>query len=119
MFIKGHMQNAYVTHDCDRAVEMVANTYGIESWQRLEPDMVVKTQQGDQSLVCRVASAWAGGLNIEIIEPVSGYVEHYANMLPSDRGDATPRALPSYLAATRRRGGDARGNRPARATAGV
>lgn len=91
MFLKGHMQNAYVTHDCDKAVEMVANKYGIEQWQRLEPDMVVRTLHGDQPLACRVASAWAGGLNIEIIEPVSGYVEHYVNMLPADRSDAVPR----------------------------
>ena len=42
-------------------------------------------------MASRVASAWVGGLNIEIIEPVSGYVEHYVNMLPVDRKDAVPR----------------------------
>lgn len=91
MFLKGHMQNAYVTHDIDKAVEIVGNRYGLEQWQRVEPDMVVKTVHGDKPLVCRVASAWAGGLNIELIEPVSGFVDHYVSMLPADRHDAVPR----------------------------
>jgi hypothetical protein len=91
MFLTGHMQNAYVTHDIDRAVEMVGNRFGIEQWQRVEPDMVVRTPHGDKPLVCRVASAWAGGLNIELIQPVSGFVDHYVTMLPTDPTDATPR----------------------------
>jgi hypothetical protein len=91
MFIKGHMQNAYVTHDIDKAVEMVGNQYDLTEWQRIEPDMVVKTQDGDRPLVVRVASTWAGGLNLEFIQPVSGYVDHYVSMLPSDRNDAVPR----------------------------
>jgi Glyoxalase/Bleomycin resistance protein/Dioxygenase superfamily len=91
MFLTGHMQNAYVTWDLDRAMDMVGNQYGVEKFDRFDPDMVVNTLQGHQPLVCRVASFWAGGLNIEIIEPVSGYVEHYTNMLPGDREDASPR----------------------------
>ena len=91
MFLRGHMQNAYVTRDLDKAMEMVANRFGVERFDRFDPDMVVKTVAGDQPLACRVASFWAGGLNIEIIEPVSGYVDHYAAMLPEDRRDATPR----------------------------
>lgn len=91
MFIKGHMQNAYVTHDIDKAVEMVGNRYDLTEWQRIEPDMVVKTVDGDKPLVVRVASTWAGGLNLEFIQPVSGYVDHYVSMLPSDTTDAVPR----------------------------
>lgn len=91
MFIKGHMQNAYVTHDIDKAVEMVGNRYDLTEWQRVEPDMVVKTVDGDKPLVVRVASTWAGGLNLEFIQPVSGYVDHYVSMLPSDKSDAVPR----------------------------
>jgi hypothetical protein len=45
----------------------------------------------DQPMCSRIASYWAGSLNIEIIEPVSGYVEPYVNMLPADRKDAVPR----------------------------
>ena len=85
------MQNAYVTHTLDRAVERVGNQYGVEKFDRFDPDMTVQTLQGPQPLACRVASFWAGGLNVEIIEPVSGYIEHYTNMLPADRKDATLR----------------------------
>lgn len=91
MFLKGHMQNAYVTHDIDKAVERVGERYGLEDWQRVEPDMIVRTLEGEKPMVVRVASAWAGGLNIELIQPVSGYVDHYACMLPADPKDPTPR----------------------------
>jgi hypothetical protein len=91
MVLHGHMQNAYVTHDLDKAIEIVGNTYGIERFDRFDPDMTVNTPIGPQPMVNRVASYWAGGLNIEIIEPVSGYVDHYASMLPADRTDAVPR----------------------------
>jgi hypothetical protein len=91
MFLRGHMQNAYVTHDLDRAMEMVGNRFGVEKFDRFDPDMVVRTPSGDKPMANRVASFWAGGLNVEIIEPVSGYVDDYLAMLPSDRRDATPR----------------------------
>jgi hypothetical protein len=91
MFLRGHMQNAYVTHDLDKAMEIVGNRYGVETFDRFNPDMVVDTPEGQQPMVSRIASFWAGMLNIEIIEPVSGFVDHYATMLPADRGDAMPR----------------------------
>jgi hypothetical protein len=91
MFLRGHMQNAYVTHDLDKAMEMVGNRFGVENFQRFDPDMTVRTPAGDKHMVVRVAAFWAGGLNVEIIQPVSGFVEPYVNMLPADRTDATPR----------------------------
>jgi hypothetical protein len=91
MFLRGHMQNAYVTHDLDRAVEMIGNRYGVEKFDRFEPDMIVRTPAGEQPMVNRVASFWAGMLNIEIIEPVSGAIEHYLTMMPADRKDYVPR----------------------------
>ena len=91
MNLTGHMQNAYVTHDLDKAMELVGNKFGVEKFDRFDPDMVVRTPGGDKPMVNRVASYWAGGLNIEIIEPVSGAIEHYLTMLPEDRSDAVPR----------------------------
>ena len=91
MFLRGHMQNAYVTHNLDKAMEMVGNKFDIDRFDRFDPDMVVKTVEGDKPLAVRVASAWVGGLNLEIIEPVSGYVDHYRTMMPDDRNDAMPR----------------------------
>jgi len=91
MFLRGHMQNAYVTHDLDKAMEMLGNRYGIEKFDRFDPDMTVRTLKGVEPLSCRVASYWAGGLNLEIIQPVAGCVEHYCSQLPADKNDATPR----------------------------
>jgi hypothetical protein len=91
MFLHGHMQNAYVTHDLDKAMEIVADRFGVEKFDRFDPDMTVNTPIGPQPMVNRVASYWAGGLNIEIIQPVSGYIEHYLSMLPADKTDAVPR----------------------------
>lgn len=90
-FLRGHMQNAYVTHDLDKAMEMVGNRFDIEKFDRFDPEMTVNTPSGQHPMAVRVASAWVGGLNIEIIEPVSGHVDHYMTMLPADRSDAMPR----------------------------
>ncbi len=91
MFLRGQMQNAYVTHDLDKAMEIVGNRYGVEEFDRFNPDMVIDTPMGHKPMVSRIASFWAGMLNIEIIEPVSGYVDHYVSMLPADKTDAVPR----------------------------
>jgi len=91
MLLRGHFQNAYVTHDLDRAMEIVGQRFGIERFDRFDPDMVVKTTSGDQPMCVRVASFWVGGLNIELIQPVSGYVDHYMAMLPLNRSDPVPR----------------------------
>jgi hypothetical protein len=91
MFLRGHHQNAYVTHDLDRAMELMSNRFAIETFDRIDPDMVVRTPLGDKPMQVRVASAWVGGLNLEIIQPVAGYVDHYVSMLPADRSDPVPR----------------------------
>ncbi len=91
MFLRGHMQNAYVTHDIDRAVELVGSRFGIDEFDRFEPQMTVNTPLGERPLTTRVASAWVGGLNIELIEPRSGYIDHYLALLPKDRTDPVPR----------------------------
>lgn len=89
--MRGHMQNAYVTHNLDKAMEMLSDRFGIEKFDRFDPDMTVMTENGPQPMVNRVASYWAGGLNYEIIEPVSGAIDHYVSMLPDNKSDAVPR----------------------------
>ena len=36
MFLHGHMQNAYVTHDLDRAMELVGKRFGVEKFDRFD-----------------------------------------------------------------------------------
>ncbi len=93
MLLRGHMQNAYVTHDLDKAMEIVGDRFGVEDedFFRIDPVLTIKTPKGNQPMASRIASFWGGGLNIEIIEPVSGYVDDYLAMLPDDKTDAVPR----------------------------
>ena len=91
MFLQGHYQNAYVTHDLDRAMALLTDRYGVGDWIVFEPDMQLKTPTGVKASSVRAALAWAGGLQIELIEPVSGFLDHYLPYLPADRADPTPR----------------------------
>ncbi len=91
MFLQGHMQNAYVTHNLDKAMEIIADRFGVETFDRFDPEMTVNTLGGEKPLSTRVASFWAGGLNVEIIEPTGGYVDHYVTMLPENKSDVVPR----------------------------
>ena len=91
MFLHGHYQNAYVTHDLEKAIGMVSERYGLADWIKFEMELPVRTPAGDRSLAVKVGCAWAGWLQIELIEPVSGAVEPYLPYLPADPADATPR----------------------------
>jgi hypothetical protein len=91
MFLKGHYQNAYVTHDLTRAMAMISDRYGLADWIQFEMELPVRTPEGERTLGVKVACAWAGWLQIELIEPVSGAVEPYLPYLPADKSDATPR----------------------------
>lgn len=91
MFLKGHYQNAYVTHDVDRAADLIAKRYGLDGWTMFEPEMVLKTPAGERPQKVRVAAGWAGWLQIELIQPLSGFVDPFLPFLPADRSDPSPR----------------------------
>ncbi|HUD30130.1 MAG TPA: VOC family protein [Novosphingobium sp.] len=88
---RGHYQNAYVTHDLDRAMQRAGDLLGIAEFIVFEPDMVLETPQGRREASVRAALGWSAGLQVELIEPVSGYVDHYLPFLPPDRRDPSPR----------------------------
>jgi hypothetical protein len=91
MFLQGHYQNAYVTHDLDEAMALLRKRFGVGDYIVFEPDMLFKTPLGEKPCRVRAALAWAGGLQIELIQPVSGYIDHYTPYLPPNRSDPTPR----------------------------
>lgn len=91
MFLQGHYQNAYVTHDLDRAKDMLSQRYGVNDYVGFEMELPVRTPEAERTLRVKVACAWVGSLQIELIEPVSGAVEPYLPYLPADKSDATPR----------------------------
>lgn len=89
--LRGHYQNGYVTHDLEGAMALVEGRFGLSGWMRFEAEVPVSTQAGEETMSLRLASAWAGGTNIEIVQPMGGADAHYRTLLPEDRADPTPR----------------------------
>ena len=94
MYFKGHFQNAYVTHDLGKALAGIDRRFGKIDWIVFEPDMILKTPTGDKESSVRAALGWHQGHQLEIIQPVKGYLDHYLPALPADPNDATPRVHP-------------------------
>ena len=59
MFLRGHMQNAYVTHDLDKAIEIIGNQYDMEPFQRIDPVLTIKTPKGHMFVRLPVAAVGA------------------------------------------------------------
>ncbi|HEX4376809.1 MAG TPA: VOC family protein [Steroidobacteraceae bacterium] len=78
------MQNAYVTRDLDKAVAQLTQTHGLRNFIYFDPDIEVKTPAGVGRAQTRVAMAWAGATQIEIIQPVAGLVDLYQPYLAAD-----------------------------------
>ena len=91
MRLVGHYQNGYVTHDLDRALDHFASRFGMTDFGCYDADIKVTTPQGAKPLTMRIAAGWTGGLNIEVMQPVSGHVAPLMAMLPRDPADAVPR----------------------------
>jgi len=91
MFLKGHYQNAYVTHDLGRAMELISERYGVTDYIQFDPEMALLTPEGEKVQKVKVAATWVGWLQIELIEPVSGFVDPFLPFLPQDKSDAVPR----------------------------
>lgn len=91
MSLNGHYQNAYVTHDLDRAVELVGPSFGVSEFTMFDIEMTARTPEGEKLSQVRVGLGWAGMLQIELIQPVSGFIEPYLYALPADKADAVPR----------------------------
>ena len=90
MFMKNHFQNAYVTHNMDAAMKMIDDRFGKTDWIVFDPTITLETASGPRESTIRAGLGWIDGLQIELIQPVSGYSDHYqAAMLP-DRNDPTP-----------------------------
>lgn len=86
MHLKHHYQNAYVTRDIDRAVELLQREHGLTGEvQRFEITNQIRTAEGEGASTLKLAFLWAGRLQYELIEPVSGLVGLYKDALPDGR----------------------------------
>jgi hypothetical protein len=91
MAMTGFFQNGYITHDLDRAIDCCAPLLGTSDFAVMEVELPLTTAAGDKSMRVRVGTAWRGALQIELIQPLSGHIASYLNVLPTDRADAVPR----------------------------
>ncbi len=85
MLFQNHFQNAYVTRDIDKAMQLMQERYGIERFLCIDPDVEVMTPDGPRRSICRAALGWADSdMMIELIEPRGGSVDIYSCALPED-----------------------------------
>ena len=89
--LQGHYQNAYVTHDIDAAIALMRDRYGLEGFNVFDPELTLETPSGPRVQKVKAGCAWAGGMQIELIEPVHGFIEPFLDVLPADKSDVVPR----------------------------
>jgi len=82
VLLENHYQNAYVTRDIGRAIALFRTQYGFDGFRQLEIETEVTTPAGRGTYAMKMALGWIGGLQYELIEPVSGVVEVFKADLP-------------------------------------
>lgn len=82
------VQMAYITNDFDAALRLFADRHGVAKFLELR-DFAMETMPGRDAKV-DIGLAWAGGVQIEIIRPISGADAVYRAILsdPADGGGA-------------------------------
>ena len=85
MHLNRHYQNAYVTGDLAAAVAVLKRDHGVGEVVTHEVKVNAATSEGEGEMVMRLGFAWAGGLQYELIEPVSGPVGLYRDAIDPGR----------------------------------
>ncbi len=62
MFLRNHFQNAYVTHNLDKAMKLVDDRFGRIDWIVFDPEMILQTPSGPKESSVRAALGWKAGL---------------------------------------------------------
>jgi len=83
MLLQNHYQNAYVTPDIEQALDLFRIRYGVSDARAFTAETEVWTPKGKGKAVNKLAFIWIGGLQYELIEPVSGLVDLYSEALPA------------------------------------
>ena len=84
MLMTGFFQNAYVTRDLDKGIASLRERHGVGDFMLIDFDTEATTPLGKGPVKAKVALAWVGDLQLELIEPVSGFAQIYADALPAD-----------------------------------
>ena len=85
--LKGrHYQNAYVTRNVDKAIDGFRARGDIVAGTSFLAEVEIDTPAGRGKLTNKLAFLWINGIQYELIEPISGMVDIYKEVLPE--GDA-------------------------------
>lgn len=90
MLFRNQFQQAYVTHDIEQAIDLLEHRYGITGLTPIDLDIDVSTPKGADKLTMKLAFAWVGRNQVELIQPISGCIQHYVDSLPEDVRDFRP-----------------------------
>jgi hypothetical protein len=85
MYLERHYQNAYVTPDIDRAVEALRTQFGVQDVMTIEATTQVWTPQGSGPVTSKMAFAWIGKLQYELIEPIAAPSDLYSAAVSPDQ----------------------------------
>lgn len=61
--------------------------YGVGDFTVFELNQDIQTPEGAKPISLRAAVAWVDSLQVELIEPISGYIGHYLACLPKAKMD--------------------------------
>lgn len=77
------LQHAYVTTDMEQAKKVFAQDFGVKDYFQFDSSMELKTPRGIEHAELKIALAFVGELQIELIQPLSGPgVQLYQEVLP-------------------------------------
>lgn len=79
MFEGHHFQNAYICDDIEEAIALFRARGHDHSGRIIDTTQPVTTPQGEVKMVNRLAFAWVGDMQYELIQPVSDPLGLYAN----------------------------------------
>ncbi len=79
-----HYQNAYITRDIEKAVELFKDRLGVNEASFFEVEVDIWTPAGIGKAKNKLAFIWKNNLQYELIQPVDGFVDIYRNALPCD-----------------------------------
>ena len=85
MILENHYQNAYITPDIERAIAALQDIYGAGEPLRTEVTSHLKTPKGEGDATIKLAFLWAGKLQYELIQPVSGFTDIYLDGVDMNR----------------------------------
>jgi hypothetical protein len=82
--MSGFFQHAYVTNDMVRAKRQFAERWGVHAFLEFEAPLELLTPRGSEVAVLKIALAFVGDLQVELIEPLSGTgTSIYQKVLPA------------------------------------